>query len=135
MSRPIRRFNQLIRYEFPVSAPGGWYDKGAGASRIFARDIYMRDIKSRFSYNLWGFAMAPDCHGPKNEADLWVDVGRLWCGVSNVFLLEQFLEMVLDPPRVMSEETRMLSMDTYSMGSDPVTDKRYIDLVQESAPA
>ena len=135
VSRPIRRFNQLIRYEFPVSAPSGWYDKGAGASRIFARDIYMRDIKSRFSYNLWGFAMAPDRHGPKNEADMWVDMGRLWCGVSNVSLLQQFLEMVLDPPRVMSEETRMLSMDAYSMGSDPATDKRYIDLVAESAPA
>jgi hypothetical protein len=135
VSRPIRRFNQLIRYEFPVSAPSGWYDKGAGASRIFARDIYMRDIKSRFSYNLWGFAMAPDRHGPKNEADMWVDMGRLWCGVSNVSLLQQFLEMVLDPPRVMSEETRMLSMDAYSMGSDPATDKRYIDLVAESALA
>lgn len=135
VSQPIRRFNQLIRYEFPVSAPSGWYDKGAGASRIFARDIYMSDIKSRFSYNLWGFAMAPDRHGPKNEADMWVDMGRLWCGVSNVFLLQQFLEMVLEPPRVMSEETRMISMDIYSMGSDPATDKRYINLVSENAPA
>jgi len=124
LDKPVRRFNQLI--------DPSWHTDG---SRIYARDIYMRDTTSRFSYNLWGFAMAPDRHGPKNEADLWVDVGRLWCGVSNVFLLQQFLEMVLEPPRVMSEETHMVSMDILSMGSDPATDKRYIDLVQESAPA
>jgi hypothetical protein len=87
VSRPIRRFNQLIRYEFPVSAPSGWYDKGAGASRIFARDIYMKDIKSRFSYNLWGFAMAPDRHGPKNEADLELAKAiATWFGVNKVYV-------------------------------------------------
>ena len=79
--------------------------------------------------------MAPDRHGPKNEADLWVDMGRLWCGVSNMSLMERFLEMVLDPPRIRSDETHKVSMDTYSMGSEPVTGKSYIDLVQESAPA
>ncbi len=127
LAEPVRRYNQLISAVGMASSPIG--------GMIYARDIYMREIKSRFSYNLWGFDMAPDRHGPKNEADLWVDMGRLWCGVSNMSLMEQFLEMVLDPPRVMSDETRHISMDTYSMGSEPVTDKRYIDLVQESAPA
>ena len=127
LAEPIRRYNQLISAANMASSPTGGV--------IYARDIYMRETKSPFSYNLWGFDMAPDRHGPKNEADMWVDMGRLWCGVSNMFLMEQFLEMVLDPPRVMSDETRMISMDIYSMGSEPATDKRYIDLVQESAPA
>jgi len=124
LAKPIRRFNQLI--------DPSWHPDG---SRIYARDIYMRDTTGRFSYNLWGFAMAPDRHGPKNEDELWVDVGRLWSGVSNVFLLRQFLETVMEPPRVMTEETRMISMDVYSMGSDPVTDKRYIDLIRDNAAA
>jgi len=127
LAEPIRRYNQLIKAEGMASSPVGGV--------IYARDIYFREIKSHFSYNLWGFELAPDRHGPKNEVDLWVDMGRLWCGVSNVFLLEQFLEMVLEPPRVTSQETRMVSMDTYSMGIDPATDKRYIDLVRDSAPA
>jgi len=127
LAEPIRRYNQLINAANMASSPTGGV--------IYARDIYMRDIKSPFSYNLWGFDMAPDRHGPKNEADMWVDVGRLWCGVSNMSLMERFLEMVVDPPRVMSDETRNINMDIFSMGSDPVTDKCYIDLLQESAPA
>ena len=127
LTKPIRRYNQLIKAEGMASSPVGGV--------IYARDIYFNEIKSPFSYNLWGFELAPDRHGPKNEADMWVDMGRLWCGVSNMSLMERFLEMVLDPPRVMSDETRHISMEPYSMGSDPVTDKRYIDLVQESTPA
>jgi len=127
LDKPIKRYNQLIRAEGMASSPDGGV--------IYARDIYFRNIQSLFSYNLWGFELAPDRHGPKNEADLWVDMGRLWCGVSNVYLLEQFMEMVLEPARVMTEETRMISMDIYSMGSDPRTNKRYIDLVRDNAPA
>ena len=127
LAEPVRRYNQLIKAEGMASSPVG--------GLIYTRDIYLKEIKGPFSYNLWGFELAPDRHGPKNEADMWVDMGRLWCGISNMFLMERFLGMVLDPPRVMSDETRMLNMDIYSMGSDPVTDKRYIDLVQESAPA
>jgi len=127
LAEPVRRYNQLISAVNMASSPTG--------GMIYARDIYMKEIESPFSYNLWGFDMAPDRHAPKKEEDMWVDMGRLWCGVSNMSLMERFLEMVLDPPRVMSDETRKISMDTYSMGSDPVTDKRYIDLVQESAPA
>jgi hypothetical protein len=135
VSQPVQRFNQLISYSFPVSPPSGWHDQGAGASRIFARDIYMRDIESRFSYNLWGFDMAPDRHGPKNEAELWVDMGRLWCSISNISLLQQLLEMVIEPPLVKSEESRQLNMENYAMGHEPVTGKRYIDFLQENALA
>lgn len=127
LSKPIRRYNQLIRAAEMASSPAGGV--------IYTRDIYLRDIKSTFSYNLWGFDLAPDRHGPKNEADMWVDVGRLWCGVSNVFLLEEFLPMVLDPPQVEAEETRKISMDSYSMGSEPVSNKLYADLIKAHAPA
>jgi hypothetical protein len=125
--KPVNRYNQLIKAAEMAASPVGGI--------IYARDIYMKDINSRFSYNLWGFAMAPDRHGPNKEADLWVDVGRLWCGVSNVALMQQFLEMVLDPPQVTSDETHYISMDIYSMGNYPASNKRYADLVKEGANA
>ena len=124
---PKIRYNQLIRAEGMAGSPAGGV--------IYARDIYLRDIKSTFSYNLWGFDLAPDRHGPKNEADMWVDMGRLWCGVDNVFLLEEFLPMVLEPPQVEADETHQVNMDSYSMGSEPVSNKRYVDLIKAHAPA
>lgn len=125
--KPINRFNQLIKAAEMAASPTGGI--------IYARDIYVRDIYSRFSYNLWGFAMAPDRHGPNKETDLWVDVGRLWCGVSNVTLMKQFLEMVLDPPLVASDETHNVNMDIYAMGNYPESTKRYADLITEAASA
>jgi len=130
VTRPVRRFNQLIEYQFPVALPGGWYEKGAGASRIFARDIYMRDINSLYSYNLWGFDMAPDRHGPKNESDMWVDMGRLWCCVTRVDLLEKFLQMVRQPPVIETDESHNVNMDSWAMGREPVTGKLYADFVE-----
>jgi len=120
LTQPVRRFNQLIQYDFP-------------GSRIFARDIYMREINSPFSYNLWGFEMAPDRHGPKNENDVWVDMARLWCCVTRVDLLEKFLQMVAEPPLLKSDESRNLRMDTWSMGTEPVTGKTYASFVKENA--
>ena len=123
LSEPIRRYNQLIRAEeMAASAVGGM---------IYARDIYLKEIESPFSYNLWGFELAPDRHGPKNETDLWVDVGRLWCGISNIYLLEEFLPMVLEPPRVDTHETHKISMDSWAMGREPISGKRYFDMVNE----
>jgi len=124
---PKIRYNQLIAAERQAASSIGGV--------IYARDIYMRNIESKFSYNLWGFGMAPDRHGPKNEPDLWVDMGRLWSGVSNPLLLEKFLWMVTDPPREQASETRNISMDSYSMGSEPETKKRYIDLIADNAVA
>jgi len=119
--QPVRRFNQLIRQEFQ-------------ASRIFARDIYMRDIKSPFSYNLWGFSMAPDRHGPKEEQDLWTDMGRLWTCVTKVDLLQEFLKMVRMPPLVETDESHNISMGAWDMGREPVTGKDYADFIAENAP-
>jgi len=125
ISQPIRRYNQLIRYDFPpISGLAG-----NGTSRIYARDIYMRSISSQFSYNLWGFDMAPDRHAPKKEDDLWEDMGRLWCGVNNSKLLQALLLMVLDPPQIVSEEGHRVSMDRYGMGTEPMSGKRYIDIM------
>ena len=127
ITEPKIRYNQLIEAARQAASDIGGV--------IYARDIYMRDIDSKFSYNLWGFSMAPDRHGPNNEPDLWVDMGRLWCGIDNVLLLEKFLWMVTDPPRENASETRNISMDSYSMGSEPVTNKRYIDLVTDHGGA
>ncbi len=134
LSQPIRRFNQLIRYEFEIAPVSGWHEKGAGLSRIFARDIYMRDIKSPYSYNLWSFDMAPDRHGPKNEPDLWTDIGRLWCCVTKVEHLQVFLQMVKEPPILGADEARYVNMGSWDMGREPLTSRDYADFIRENAP-
>jgi len=102
---------------------------------IYARDIYMGDIKSPFSYNLWGFDMAPDRHGPKNEPDMWVDMGRLWCGVTRVDLLERLLRMVAQPPLLEADENHNLRMDEWAMGREPETGKTYAEFIKDNASA
>jgi hypothetical protein len=118
LHEPIRRYNQLI-----ASPPG----------RIYARDIYLREIDSPWSYNLWGFEMAPDRHGPKSESDMWVDMGRLWATCSRVDLLERFLGMVREPAEETTTESHYLNMDSWSMGREPVSGKMYSDFVKEQA--
>jgi hypothetical protein len=132
VTQPVRRFNQLIRYDFQVTEASGWYEEGAGRSRIFARDIYMRDIKSPFSYNLWGFDMAPDRHGPKDEQSMWTDMGRLWSCVTKVELLQEFLQMVRMPPLVETDESHSINMGSWDMGREPVTGKDYADFIREN---
>ncbi|MFQ5827313.1 MAG: hypothetical protein ACE5IA_08155 [Dehalococcoidia bacterium] len=120
LAEPIPRYNQLI-----ASPPG----------RLYARDIYMRDIDSPWSYVLWGFEMAPDRHAPKSEQDMWVDMGRLWATVTDVSLLERFLGMVREPPEEETIESHFVNMDPWSMGDEPVSEKRYADLVAEQGHA
>jgi len=120
LHEPVQRYNQLI-----ASPPG----------RIYARDIYMRDIQSPFSYNLWGFEMAPDRHGPRNEDHLWVDMGRVWATVSRVDLLERFLGMVQVPPLEVTDEGRSIDMGDWAMGEDPVSKKAYWGLILERKDA
>lgn len=104
---PKKRFNQIIEYPF-------------GTNRIYARDIYMRDIKSPFSYNLWGFEMSPDRFGPKTENDVWVDIGRTWCYATDLRLIQIFLQMVADPPLLEGmDESHAIIMDRWDMGSVP----------------
>ena len=120
---PVRRYNQLIDHPFP------------DGSRIFARDIYMRQINSLYSYNLWGFEMAPDRFGPKEELAMWADMGRLWSCVSRVDLLEIFLQMVRDPPVIETVETHQITLADYIMGVEPVSGKPYQQFVRDNASA
>jgi hypothetical protein len=133
VTQPVRRFNQLIKYKFTTAEPGEWREKGAGTSRIFARDIYMRDINSPFSYNLWGFDMAPDRHGPKDEQELWVDMGRLWTCITKVELLQTFMQMVRMPPLLESDESHSINLESWHMGREPVTGKNYADFIVGNA--
>lgn len=135
LTEPVQRYNQLIKYQFPVEQPHGWYEKGAGASRIFARDIYMKDINSPYSYNLWSFDMAPDRHAPKEESQMWIDMGRLWCCVLDVKHLEIFLQMVASPPKLDADESYNLDMNPWNMGREPSTGRDYADFVRDNAPA
>ena len=123
LREPIWRHNQLIDYPFPTG------------SRIYARDIYMRDINSVYSYNLWGFDMAPDRHGAKNESEMWADVGRVWACVKDVKLLEIFLQMVREPPVIETVESHLVSMSGWAMGTEPVSGKRYAEFVKDNASA
>ncbi len=138
ITQPKQRYNMLYPSHFPVMEPGGevdpWHEKGAGAGRIFARDIYMRDIGSPYSYNLWSFNLAPDRHAPASEGDVWIDIGRLWATVSDVSLLENFLRMVKDPPEIASEESRNINMG-WEMGNNPVSGNTYSSLVSDNAEA
>lgn len=123
ITQPKQRFNQLIDHAFPEG------------SRIFARDIYMRDINSPYSYNLWGFAMAPDRHAPAKEDEVWADVGRLWATVSKVELLETFFKMVKDPPIIACDESKKIDMSHWNMGVEPTSRKDYSDLVFQNITA
>ncbi len=122
ITKPKQRFNQLIQHPF----------HGDPSSRIFARDIYMRDIDSDYSYNLWGFTMAPDRHAPEDESEVWTDIGRLWCTVNKVDLLESFLKMVKDPPIVESEESRQVNMSSYDMGVEPTSKRDYANFISDN---
>nr|MDD5082210.1 hypothetical protein [Dehalococcoidales bacterium] len=134
ITQPSRRFNQLIKHDFSGSSSSGSPGKEtSGTSHIFARDIYMRAINSPFSYNLWGFEMAPDRHGPKQESDLWVDIGRLWSCITKVELLEIFLRMVRIPPLLETDESHAVIMGAWEMGREPVTGKDYADFITENA--
>jgi hypothetical protein len=126
--QPIKRYNQLIAYQMPQSKPGD-----AVISRIYARDIHMRTIRSPYSYNLWSFELAPDRHAPKNEQDLWVDIGRLWCCVQRQDLIEVFLRMVHFPPLLDTDESHNISMERWALGGVPGTEKLYSDFVKEHA--
>jgi len=134
ITQPKQRYNMLYPSHFPVQEPEGWHDKGAGAGRIFARDIYMRDIGSPYSYNLWSFNLAPDRYAPVSEGEVWIDIGRLWATVSDVSLLENFLRMVKDPPDIASEESRNINMG-WEMGDNPVSGNTYSSLVSNNAEA
>lgn len=119
--QPLKRFNQLIEYTFPTG------------SRIYARDIYMRDFEGLFSYNLWSFDMAPDRFGPKSEDDMYVDMARLWMCVDDIRLLGIFFQLVRDPPAIKTEESFKIMMDPWRTGDIPGEQTSYFDVMQKNA--
>jgi len=123
LAEPVQRFNQLLEPAF------------TDGPKIYARDIYMQEIHSPYSYNLWGFDMAPDRHGPKSEGDMWDDMGRLWCCVTNITLMRTFLGMVHFPPIVESEEGQMINMTRWRLGADGVTGEGYFYHIEDAAAA
>ena len=125
---PLLRHNSLIEYAFPTET---CLDSVSG-NRIFCRDIYLREISSPFSYNLWGFELAPDRHGPKSEEDLWVDMGRLWASCDTPRLMEIFLQMVGFPPLLATDESTRVSLDRWSLGSTP-EGQAYMDIMFSNA--
>jgi hypothetical protein len=128
ITKPKQRYNQLIRAEGPAVSVGG------GGGVIYCRDIYLQDITSPFSYNLWGFELAPDRHGPMNEADMWIDMGRVWAGITKVPLLAEFLGMVTDPPITYSRRTaETLHINMSFMGRDPTKNKFYTEVMEDNA--
>jgi hypothetical protein len=120
ITKPRQRYNQLIRAAGP--AAGGI---------IYCRDIYLSDITSPFSYNLWGFELAPDRHGPNKEDEMWGDAGRLWSGVTKMPLLAEFLGLVIEPPIMRTAETLHIHMNF--MGRDPIKKRRYEEIMQDNA--
>jgi hypothetical protein len=66
---------------------------------------------------------------------MWVDMGRLWCCVTEVKSLEIFLQMMRQPPVVETDESYNLNMGEWSMGQEPSSGKLYADLVKDNAPA
>ena len=55
--------------------------------------------------------------------------GRHWCGVASEELLEKFLLMLKESPQEDKDESHHLSMDSWSIGYEPATQKRYADFV------
>lgn len=126
VTKPKQRNNQLIRAEGMASSPLG----GRGGV-IYCRDIYLMDISSPFSYNLWGFELAPDRHAPKQETDMWIDVGRLWAGIKKVPLLVEFIKMMTDIRlRQRTAESMHASMEF--MGTEPTSGKKYSEIMVDN---
>jgi len=118
LDRPIRRFNLLL--------------SGPYAGRIYARDIYLMEIRSPFGYNLWGFEMAPDRHGPASEKEMWRDAGRLWATVKDVGLLRKLLRMVVGPLE-RTDETENLHFS--HMGEEPTSGIPYANIARNNREA
>jgi len=64
---------------------------------------------------------------------MWIEVGRVWTYVGKIDHMERFLKMVSEPPKVASEESRMINMGLWNMGNVPGLDRSYADNVKDNA--
>lgn len=131
VNQPVQRYNQLIQYDFVKKTANVPRDK-ITTNRIYGRDIYMRDIKSPFSYNLWGFKMAPDRNAPAHEDDLWQDIARIWMSVDNINLMVSFFKMMDKDAPEKSDEFSKLQMYPWVTGVNPVTGKNYDETAKDN---
>jgi hypothetical protein len=125
VSKPIQRYNSLIKGDFGGISP----------HRIYARDIYMKGILSNYSYNLWSFDMSPDRFGAKDESQVWYDAGRVWTQVNTAEELEYLMKCCCEPPIIKMDETYHLTMESWYLGVNPVTDKSYLETMKENGDA
>jgi hypothetical protein len=141
ITKPRQRYNLLIQADFPPVEPQlgemrravGWKGELTAQSRIFARDIFMKEINSPYSYNLWSFELAPDRFAAKDEREMWRDVGRLWACVNRSDLLTMFLQMIKEPPTLDTDESRQVTLS--HLGTDPSTGMRYEDILETNKEA
>jgi hypothetical protein len=121
VENPKQRYNALIEYDFSK--------EGGSKSRIFSRDIYLKDIDSPFSYNLWDFELAPDRHAPVSDSEMWADVGRIWACIKDPKMLETFLKMTVDPAIIECDENHFVSLDY--LGIMP-GGRKYTDIMKDN---
>jgi len=137
LTEPVYRFNTLLS---PQLAHGKKAHRLSNESlevyadtAIYARDVYMKEIRSMWSYNLWGFQIAPDRHDAANQDDIYRDITRVWCGVTDVALLKQLL-WLLEADKRWGEEPIEQHMMWWGLGNDPLRKQLYdISLVQNQA--
>jgi hypothetical protein len=106
----INRFNRIYRtdQDYPPV--------------IYCRDIYLQKIQSKYSYNLWGFDLSPDRHGPKNESDVAMDIGRTWAYVKDQSMLEDLFKAFLLDKIEMTYEKYHVNFSRWYMGTPADTD-------------
>jgi len=123
LTSPTPRKNQIIDYRFPD-----------GKNKIFARDIFMRNISSPFSYNLWDFELAPDRHAASDPQDVYGSMSRVWCSATDINIIKTFLEMVVNPPILESEEGGHFQFWAYMLEKSSGVDcVGYINIVKDNA--
>jgi hypothetical protein len=130
INEPRTRFNQLIDTQKVMEMKHS-LSIFPQQSIIYARDIYMTEINSLYSYNLWDFELAPDRFAPKQSSDMYRSIGRLWATCENPELIKIFLQMVKDPSVIETAESHLVEL-SYYMGANPATGINYIDIMKQN---
>ena len=131
INEPRTRFNQLIDTQKVIAMKQG-LSIFPQQSVIYARDIYMTDINSLYSYNLWDFELAPDRFAPKQASDMYRSMGRLWATCEDPELLKILLQMVKDPPIIETAESHQIEIFGHMMGTNPATGISYVGIMKQN---
>jgi len=82
---------------------------------IFIRDIWLEQIDSMYSYNLWDVALAPDRYAPEKGSDIGEEVGRIWTHLTDEITIKNVLNMVSQPPKQESWESSAVDLSVYNL--------------------